>query len=849
MKSSEVRQSFLDFFASKGHRIVPSSPVIPQGDPTLLFTNAGMNQFKDVFLGIGKREYTRAADTQKCIRVSGKHNDLEEVGVDTYHHSFFEMLGNWSFGDYYKLEAIEWAFELLTKVWGLPKDRLFATVFRTDDEAFEIWKKFLPESRIFRFDEKDNFWEMGEVGPCGPCSEIHFDRTPDKNGSNLVNTGSPDVIEIWNLVFIQYNRNVDGSLSELPARHVDTGMGLERITAVLQGKNSNYDTDLFRPLISRLEELSGRKYPDEVNHPDGIAIRVVADHIRTLSFAIADGAFPSNEGRGYVLRRILRRASRFTRNLGFHEPIIFKLVPTLISIMGDFFTELKLNQSIIERVIHAEEENFIQTLDRGIEKFEDIVAKQKSIGSNIIPGEVAFLLYDSYGFPLDLTQLMAREIGFSVDIPGFNSKMEEQRTRSRQSSKFQNIEIISANKDLKTIFTGYDEFETLSKVVHFEKDKLITSHTPFYVESGGQVSDTGSISVNGILYSVVDVSKVGDFIVHHLDKPFQGNIGDKAHLRVDINRRRDIMRNHSATHLLHESLVRVLGNHVRQSGSLVAPDYLRFDFNHFKKLNENELLEIETMVNEKIFEALDVRTDIMTLDDARTKTKAKMFFGEKYGEIVRVVSMGNFSSELCGGTHVRNTNEIGIFKIISEQSIAAGIRRIEAISGRSAFNYIYSLKDEINKLKEANTFLEDSIKNLKKELQNYEKTKFRNIANEWVISAHNFNNIRLVIKEIEFESMDALRYSAEILRNAFGKNGIAILFAQSQDNIYIACSVTDDLVSKYPAGKLVNTIAQKLGGRGGGKPHLATAGAKISSEYKNFINNFENITNILLSYN
>ncbi len=844
MKSNEVRQSFLDFFASKGHRIVPSSPVIPQGDPTLLFTNAGMNQFKDVFLGIGKRDYTRAADTQKCIRVSGKHNDLEEVGVDTYHHSFFEMLGNWSFGDYYKEEAIEWAFELLTKVWGLPKDRLFATVFRTDDEAFEIWKKFLPESRIFRFDEKDNFWEMGEVGPCGPCSEIHFDRTSDKSGANLVNAGSPDVIEIWNLVFIQYNRNEDGSLSELPARHVDTGMGLERITAVLQGTNSNYDTDLFRPLISKLEELSGKNYPSEVAHPDGIAMRVVADHIRTLSFAIADGAFPSNEGRGYVLRRILRRASRFARKLGFDEPIIYKLVPTLIDIMGDFFSELKLHQNVIEKVIRAEEENFIQTLDRGIQKFDEIVQKQQYIGSNIIPGEVAFLLYDSFGFPLDLTQLMAREIGFTIDIDGFNKKMEEQRARSRQSSKFQNIEIITTEKNLKTVFTGYEEFETVSKVIHFEDDKLITSHTPFYVESGGQVSDTGTIIANDIVYNVVDMSKVGDIIVHHLDKPYIGKDGDDVLLRVDIKRRRNIMRNHSATHLLHESLVRVLGSHVRQSGSLVAPDYLRFDFNHFEKPSENQLFEIENLVNEKIFEALDVRTEIMSLDDARTKTKAKMFFGEKYGEIVRVVSMGDFSSELCGGTHVHNTNEIGAFKIISEQSIAAGIRRIEAVSGSGVLSYLYSLKDELNKLHLTNSSLEETIKNLRKELQAYEKTKLRNLANEWVASARSFNNIRVLVKEVEFETMDALRDRAETIRNAFGKSGIALLFAPAKDKLYIACSVTDDLVQNYPAGNLVNLIAQKFGGRGGGKPHLATAGAKLNSDYKRFLVDYDDIINL-----
>ncbi|MGC8748992.1 MAG: alanine--tRNA ligase [Candidatus Kapaibacteriota bacterium] len=845
MKASEVRQSFLDFFASKGHKIVPSSPVIPQGDPTLLFTNAGMNQFKDVFLGIGTRDYKRAADTQKCIRVSGKHNDLEEVGVDTYHHSFFEMLGNWSFGDYYKEEAIEWAFELLTKVWGLPKDRLFATVFRTDDEAFEIWKKFLPESRIFRFDEKDNFWEMGEIGPCGPCSEIHFDRTADKSGASLVNAGSPEVIEIWNLVFIQYNRNEDGSLTELPAKHVDTGMGLERITAVLQGKTSNYDTDLFQPLIKKLEALSSKEYPQIVSHPDGIAMRVIADHIRTISFAIADGAYPSNEGRGYVLRRILRRASRFARNLGFREPVIFKLVPTLVEIMGDFFPELKQNQPIIEKVIRAEEENFIQTLERGIEKFDEIVAKQKQIGSNVVPGEIAFLLYDSFGFPLDLTQLMAKEIGFVVDVATFNQKMEEQKARSRLNAKFTNIEVSSFDSSLKTIFTGYDEFESTGKILFIDGNKIITSHSPFYVESGGQVSDTGEILINEKIYKVTNLGKTGNVIIHYCDKPIEANLGDTALLRVDIRRRRDTMRNHSATHLLHEALVRVLGHHVRQSGSLVAPDYLRFDFNHFEKVSDEQLSEIEKLVNDVIFDAVDVHTEIMPLEEARKKTKAKMFFGEKYGDIVRVVSMGDFCAELCGGTHVRNTSEIGIFKITSEQSIAAGIRRVEAVTARGVYSFILDLKSEIYNLKQTTSKLEESYKSLHKELQKYEKDRIKLVVTDWINNAKKYNSYRLLAKEVNIENLDELRDVAEIIRNSFGKTGIAFLFSPKEDKLYIACSVTDDLVSSYPAGKLVNLVAQKLGGKGGGKPHLATAGAKFTDEYKNMIENIDIINNLI----
>lgn len=835
MKSRDVRQSFLDFFALRNHRIVPSSPVVPQGDPTLLFTNAGMNQFKDVFLGVGTRDYKRAADTQKCIRVSGKHNDLEEVGVDTFHHTFFEMLGNWSFGDYYKEEAIAWAWELLTEVWGLPKDRLLATVFRTDDEAFEIWKKFLPESRIFRFDEKDNFWEMGEVGPCGPCSEIHFDRTINKNGSSLVNTGNPDVMEIWNLVFIQYNRNEDGRLIELPAKHVDTGMGLERITALLQGKTSNYDTDLFQPLINKLEALSGMNYPAEVSNPIGIAMRVIADHIRTLAFAISDGAYPSNEGRGYVLRRILRRASRFARRLGFTEPVIYRLVPDLIEAMGDYFTELSANQKIIERVVRAEEESFIQTLDRGIERFEEVVAEQKKKQKLIIPGDSAFQLYDTFGFPLDLTQLMAREIGFSVDVGVFNQKMEEQRERSRQSAKFVPNNAILSSNDFSTKFTGYTELESTANVLFVKEEQIITDSSPFYAESGGQVSDIGEIIFEDKVFKVKDVVKLGNAIVHICESELPNIVGEKVTLRVDEVRRKDIMRNHSATHLLHEALFRVLGSHVKQAGSLVAPEYLRFDFNHFEKVNDSELEQIETTVNEKIFEGLDVTTNIMSLEDARTKTKAKMFFGEKYADIVRVVSMGNFSSELCGGTHVRNTNEIGIFKIISEQSIAAGVRRIEAITGRYVYNYLTNLAKELESEKNRENELLNKIKTLERELQKVEIERTRNEMQSWLENAVKIGSIRLVSKIMAIEDLSLLRQIGEDLRNFLGNNGIGFIFSKLNDMLYIVCVVTDDLLGKYPAGKLVNAVAQELGGKGGGRPHLATAGTKYNENLKQII--------------
>lgn len=828
MTSTQIRQSFLDFFASKGHQIVPSSTVIPQGDPTLLFTNAGMNQFKDVFLGIGSRSYTRAADTQKCIRVSGKHNDLEEVGVDTFHHTFFEMLGNWSFGDYYKAEAIEWAWELLTKVWGLPPDRLFATVFRNDDESFEIWKRFLPESRIFRFDEKDNFWEMGEVGPCGPCSEIHFDKTKDKSGANLINTGNPNVIEIWNLVFIQYNRKEDGTLQPLPAKHVDTGMGLERVTALLQDKHSNYDTDLFRPLIDEIEKLSKRKYPSKIADPDGIAMRVIADHIRTLSFAIADGAFPSNEGRGYVLRRILRRASRYARRIGLREPAIFRLVPTLIQIMGSYFFELKENQRIIEKIIKSEEESFIKTLDRGLDKFEQIVERQRQLNSNVIPGDDAFLLYDTFGFPLDLTQLLSREIFFVVDTENFERRMKEQKERSRQFSKIAKNNLVSPNSDYSTKFVGYTDFEIESKILWVEDNKLIVEDTPFYVESGGQVSDRGIIEIEGNRYEVIDLIKVGNAIIHVCDKDLPNAIGSRALLSIDRKLRLDTMRNHSVTHLLHEALYRILGKHVKQAGSLVAPNYLRFDFNHFQKVLDQELLEIESLVNEKIFEQLPVIVELMTLEEAKNKTRAKMFFGEKYGEIVRVVTMGDFSQELCGGTHVNNTSEIGIFKITTEQSIASGIRRIEAVTGRGVYNLINKLNDEISNERKIKDELIEKIKIIEKELSAYEYKKLKTEIRRWITNSFNINSVRIVVKKVQKSNIEMLRNLAEEIRNTFGKNGIAILFTDEAGKFYLVCSVTDDLVNTHPAGKLINQIAQKFGGKGGGKPHLATAGFKIN---------------------
>ncbi|MFH1051730.1 MAG: alanine--tRNA ligase [bacterium] len=845
MTSNEIRSSFLDFFKSKEHRIVPSAPVIPHLDPTLLFTNAGMNQFKDVFLGTGKRDYTRAADTQKCIRVSGKHNDLEEVGVDTYHHTFFEMLGNWSFGDYYKEEAITWAWELLTDVWGLEKKRLHATVYRTDDEAFEIWKNFLPEDRIHRFDEKDNFWEMGESGPCGPSSEIHYDRTEDYSGGKLVNAGVPEVIEIWNLVFIQYNRKPDGSLEDLTAKHVDTGMGFERIVAVIQGKNSNYDTDVFSTLINEIEKLSNKKYSTELNNPDGIAMRVIADHVRTLSFSIADGSLPSNEGRGYVLRRILRRGSRFAKNLGFKEPVIYKIVPILAESMSEMFPELKNNIDTIQRVIKAEEESFLETLERGLEKFESYIKKPETIKTNTINGEDAFQLYDTFGFPLDLTELMSRERGLSVDIDGYNKKMQEQKQRSRYARKVHAQEVELPLTEFKTEFTGYTDTENEAEVLFVMGNQIILAQTPFYVESGGQVSDTGWIILAGEKYEVTDVRRSGDAIVHICDRDVEPLVGHKALAKIDIEHRRDIMKNHSATHLMHEALCQVLGSHIKQAGSLVAPDYLRFDFNHFEKVTVEELKKIELIVNQKIFEQIKVETNVLSLEDAQKNSKIKMFFGDKYGDVVRAVTMDKkYSTELCGGTHVSNTSEIGYFKIISESSIAAGVRRIEAITGKAVENYITSLQIKLDEEKKKSEELQEKIKQFEKEIAYNKMNGIKDSIESWIQDAKIVDSIRFVAKQVKVESMDELRTIGENLRNALGINGIALVTTVLNDKAQLVTVVTDDLKSKYPAGKIAAQASKFLGGSGGGKSHLATGGGKDVDNVKELITNFTTIIEV-----
>jgi len=920
MTSPEIRLSFLDFFASKQHRIIPSAPVIPHGDPTLLFTNAGMNQFKEIFLGTRTSDYPRVADTQKCIRVSGKHNDLEEVGRDTYHHTFFEMLGNWSFGDYYKKEAIAWAWELLTGVWKLPKERLWATVFRTDDEAFELWKKVtdINPLHILRFDEKDNFWEMGETGPCGPCSEIHMDLTADGDATaSLVNAGSPQVIEIWNLVFIQNNRTAKGELENLPMKHVDTGMGFERVCAVMEAmKNnfkrpsSNYDSDVFTPLIKKISEISGKPYGE--NDEADIAMRVIADHIRALTFAVADGAIPSNEGRGYVLRRILRRAARFGRNLGLHEPFMFKLVDTLVQTMSHVFPEIKEQQEHIKRVIKAEEEGFNQTLDRGLEIFEEAVKKVKSLKLKVISGEDAFKLYDTFGFPLDLTILMANERGLDVNEETFSTLMGQQRARSRdfRGEAGQDNNVAKSKERAKDLgvedieeefrFDGYDVLEEEVDIQSVVDNLVLSLNTPFYGESGGQVGDKGWFIIPGYQLNIIDTVKSGKVNIHILDKPFDWpQEQSKAFAKVDKPRRLSIMRNHTATHLVHAALRKVLGTHVHQAGSLVAPEHLRFDFAHFAKVSEQELAEIENIVNEKIGENIQLHHWRNIPFEEAQKMGALMFFGDKYGDKVNVVQFGDFSKEFCGGTHVKNTGDIGFFKIRSESSSASGVRRIEAITHEYAVEFLknenksykelvergYELIDDIQSLQKevgrlssgASLLSKEETLNLDLELRKMEQIpeaptaiaaanlsqKFSEfhqrlrLLNDYIVmlaekkkvfekelARYNLKSaasdvealilhatavagFKLVTAKVTAADMDTLKSIGDALRSKIG-SGVGLLASVIDDKVALVCVVTDDLIKtkNIQAGKIVGAVAKILGGGGGGKPHLATAGGK-----------------------
>ena len=890
MTSREIRESFLAFFRERGHAIVPSAPVIPHGDPTLLFTNAGMNQFKDVFLGTGSREYVRAADTQKCIRVSGKHNDLEEVGRDTYHHTFFEMLGNWSFGDYYKNEAIGWAWELLTGRWHMDPSRLYATVYETDDEAFGLWKSAtgIAPDHILRFGKKDNFWEMGDTGPCGPCSEIHVDLTADGSGRDLVNRGDPRVMEIWNLVFIQNNRTPAGDLQPLPARHGDTGMGFERVCAVLQGKSSNYDTDVFMPLIAAVAARTGREYAPEA---DRVAMRVIADHVRMLTFAIADGAIPGNEGRGYVLRRILRRAARFGRTLGMKEPFIHDIVPAVVGTMGDVFPEIVAGTEHIRRVIRSEEEGFSATLDRGLEIFASVLERAGATGA--FPGEDAFRLYDTYGFPLDLTQLMAAERGLTVDAARFDALMEEQRARARRG-ELSGAEAAPppVREALSSVppsaFVGYEATEADARVSAIVEGRYVAlDRTPFYARSGGQVDDAGVIEGEGFAAEVLGIEKEGRKILHEvrlLRGALPATSGALVHARVDERRRRDTERNHSATHLVHEALRRVLGTHVHQQGSLVAPERLRFDFPHFARISPGEIARIEEMVNQRIADRIAVHTEVdLPIAEARKIPNVKMFFGDKYGERVRVVIIDErYSVEFCGGTHVRETGEIGLFKITGESSIASGVRRIEAVTGDGLRRYIEErvrasgeLDAQIEALMrekedlerdlgissppgdsvhrgplavpggaptaEALALVDSSIRSREETLlalqgktAELRKGASRARVQEGsaavaglVASGARIDGFLVASGEVAAETMDELKGLGDALRSQIG-SGVGVLGAVIAGQPSLVCVVTDDLIArlKLHAGKIVGAVAARLGGRGGGRAHLATAGGK-----------------------
>jgi len=842
MKSDQIREKFLEFFEKRDHKIFPSSSLIPKDDPTLLFANAGMNQFKDVILGRKKAEPKRAASCQKCIRVSGKHNDLEEVGKDTSHHTFFEMLGNWSFGDYFKKDAIIWGWEFLTEVCGLPKERLWASVFRDDDEAEKLWYKHtdIKKGRVIRCDEKENFWEMGEVGPCGPCSEIHYDKgekykceRPDCG----VNCPCGRFVEVWNLVFMQFHRDEKGNLSDLPAKVVDTGMGLDRLTAIMQNVDSNYDTDLFAPLIRQIENASSLSYKGSDREE---SFRVIADHIRALSFAIADGAIPSNEGQGYVVRRILRRAARHGRLLGLHKPFMYQLSSVVVDIMGKTYPELEARKEHEALVIKSEEERFEETLDLGLELFENVSERVRKEGSNTIPGGEVFKLYDTYGFPLDLTQVIAQEKGLSVDVAGFEKLLEGQRERSRTATTGVTVPIL-AECQHKSEFVGYERVEEKAKVLEpSDQQMLILDNTPFYAEAGGQVGDIGVISAQGFEFQVDQTKKEGDTI-YHLGKVTEGSVQEVLNktvvAKVDIDRRNSIKRNHTATHLLHRALRETLGEHVNQSGSLVAPDRLRFDFTHFKAMDEAEIAKVEYLVNRRIWQNCPVSCAQMPFEEAK-KLGAMALFGEKYEDIVRMVEVEGFSRELCGGTHVSATGEIGLFKIVSETAIAAGMRRIEAVTGEGAYQLVKRQKELIDDLTLVLKTSEENLtervetllkttKQLEKKVKEAQKESAKSRIEKLAECSVDVDGIKVIAHQMEAETRDDLLDLADTIREKL-KSTVGVLAAIMDEKIAFVAVVTDDLIKSknIKAGQVVKEISKLAGGTGGGKPHLAQGGGK-----------------------
>ncbi|MBS1733016.1 MAG: alanine--tRNA ligase [Bacteroidetes bacterium] len=864
MKSAVIRQLFLDFFKAKGHVIVPSAPIVVKNDPTLLFTNAGMNQFKDYFLGNKLAPATRIADTQKCLRVSGKHNDLEEVGVDTYHHTMFEMLGNWSFGDYFKAEAIAWSWELLTEVYKIPKDRLYVSVFEGDEKeglppskiALNEWKKIVAEDHIVYGNKKDNFWEMGDTGPCGPCSEIHVDMRPDSEraeipGRLLVNKDNPQVIEIWNNVFIQYNRLKDGSLVPLPSQHVDTGMGFERLVRVIQQKQSNYDTDIFSGTIEATEKITGKKY---INGDDkqSIAFRVLADHIRAIGFTIADGQLPSNTGAGYVIRRILRRAVRYYYSyLDYKQPLLFQLLPVIAVQFENVFPELQQQQEFVSKVIKEEEEAFLRTLDKGLKKMDSIMA---TASGKTISGADAFELLDTFGFPIDLTRLIASENNLTVDEQGFEAEMKQQKDRSRAATTLDTEDWQVVNEGNQIGFVGYDSLETKTKILRYRKVKgkgkelyqLVLEQTPFYSESGGQVGDTGVISINNDQLVISNTKKENDLIIHFTEK-IADDMNGEATAVVDRHRRAQICVHHSATHLLHAALRQTLGTHVAQKGSLVNDEHLRFDFSHFAKMTDQEIAAVEKTVNEKIRENIPVVIRSMPKEEA-IAMGAMALFGEKYADEVRVVIIDPaYSIELCGGTHVGSTGQLGFFKIKHESAVAAGVRRIEAVCGSAAEKMISEQFELAHAIREALKNPKDIVKSiesllsenntLNKRIESLEARQLVGIRNELMQKDEIISNVSFIGDIVEVPNADALKKLCFDLKNHIHDH-LVVLCANIGGKANVAISISDTVVAakKLDAGKIIKEHVSKLiNGGGGGQPSLATAGGQDVSRLKEVI--------------
>ncbi|WP_299177564.1 alanine--tRNA ligase [uncultured Chryseobacterium sp.] len=866
MTSQEIRQKFLDYFKSKDHLIVPSAPIVLKDDPTLMFSNSGMTQFKDFFLGYKTPTASRIADTQKCLRVSGKHNDLDDVGRDTYHHTMFEMLGNWSFGDYFKKDAIAFAWELLTEVYGIPKENLYVTIFEgdasenleRDQDAYDFWKSHISEDRIINGNKKDNFWEMGASGPCGPCSEIHVDLRSEEekakiSGLDLVNNDHPQVVEIWNLVFMQYNRKADGTLENLPAKHIDTGMGFERLCMALQGKSSNYDTDVFTPIIAKVEELSGKKYTGILEDEKDIAIRVVVDHIRAVSFAIADGQLPSNGGAGYVIRRILRRGISYSyRFLGMQEPFLYKLVAVLQEQMGKFFPELEKQGKLVSEVIKSEEESFLKTIETGLIRVEKLIQQTIANNAKVLPSEEVFELYDTYGFPDDLTRIIAEEKGLTIDEAGFEAEMEKQKQRSKKDSASKVYDWVVLEEKPET-FVGYDQIETETYITRYRKVEnkdgefyqVVLSNSPFYPEGGGQIGDKGILENAVESFEVLETKKENGLIIS-LINGLPKDAGAVFYAKVNASERKNSQANHSGTHLLHEALREVLGTHVEQKGSYVGPDYLRFDFSHFSKMTEEELTLVEEKVNAKIKENIALQ-EFRNIPIQEALDKGAMaLFGEKYGDSVRMIQFGS-SKELCGGTHVKNTSEIGHFKIVSESSAAAGIRRIEAISGDKSEEYFKNLEKQIVELsqllkskdvvKSIEKLLDENA-SLKSEVESLKKEKAKGEINEWKNAYEQKGDKQLLVKKTSLDSGSVKDIVFQLKKEI--PTSVTVIISDADGKPMITVGVSDDLAASYQAGAIVKELAKEIQGGGGGNPGFATAGGKnlagIENAYQKALN-------------